>query len=304
MWPFVVLAGVVLWGIRRFGLQRAPLCRAALVRIGVLPIRRHYYEPYVCRADLQHDLAAERALPGIDWNIPQQLQFLSRLTYAGELPDLLAPRTSKLEFRLGNGSFDSGDAEYLYQFVRACKPARIFEVGSGQSTLIARRAILKNQQELPGYTCRHLCIEPFEAPWLESAGVTTVREKVEDLDRKLFQELQSGDLLFIDSSHIIRPQGDVLAEYLEILPTLKAGVTVHIHDVFSPRDYPEEWVFDKMLLWNEQYLLEAFLSSNESWQVIGAVNLLARRHFDQLRTVCPYLTPDRQPGSFYIRKTR
>jgi transposase len=304
MLPFVAIGGVILWAIRRFGLQRVPLCRGALVYIGVLPVRRHYYEPFVSRADLEKDPAGERSLPGIDWNISGQLAFLSQLTYAGELSDLRMPRTSQLDFRFGNDSFESGDAEYLYQFVRATKPRRIFEIGSGQSTLLAHRAVVKNAQELPDYNCKHVCIEPFEAPWLEKVGVTTIRRKVEDVNRDFFSELESGDLLFIDSSHIIRPQGDVLTEYLEILPRLKAGVTVHIHDVFSPWDYPQEWLFEKMLLWNEQYLLEAFLTGNDSWQVVGALNLLARRHPDRLQKVCPYLTPDRLPGSFYIRKTR
>jgi predicted O-methyltransferase YrrM len=224
------------------------------------------------------------------------------LTYAHELADLATPSTERLAFRLVNGSFESGDAEFLYQLIRARKPRRIFEIGSGNSTLMARRAILRNRQEQADYVCKHVCIEPFEAPWLESAGVITVRKKVEDVERGLFQELESGDLLFIDSSHMIRPQGDVLVEYLQILPTLKPGVLVHVHDVFTPCDYPREWLLDKMLLWNEQYLLEAFLTENESWRIIGALNLLSRRYFNQLRAVCPFLTPDRQPGSFYMQK--
>lgn len=302
--PFATLAGLIVWGVRRLGFQRLPLCRATLVGIGVLPVRRHYYEPFVSRQELTHDLALDRELPGIDWNVPGQLAFLDQLIFAHELSDLRAPRHSHLEFRFGNNSFESGDAEFLYQFVRATRPRRIYEIGSGHSTLLAHRAVRKNAAEDSTYQCKHVCVEPFEAPWLEEVGITVVRKKVEDLDPALFQELQAGDFLFIDSSHMIRPQGDVLAEYLRILPTLSPGVTVHIHDVFSPRDYPDEWVFEKMLLWNEQYLLEAFLTQNDSWEVLGAVNMLARHHFERLRVVCPYLEPGRQPGSFYIRRKR
>jgi Methyltransferase domain len=249
-------------------------------------------------------LDEERPLPGIDWRIKDQLAQLEELHYEDELPDLRAPRTHSLEFRLDNGSFESGDAEYLYQIVRAKKPRRIFEIGSGNSTLIVRRGIAATIEKDKDYSCKHLCIEPFEAPWLERSGAAVLRQRVEGVDRALFRELRENDLLFIDSSHVIRPQGDVLIEYLEILPLLNPGVIVHIHDIFSPRDYPREWVIDRLRLWNEQYLVEAFLSQNESWKVIGALNLLHHSHFDALKRVCPYLTPDREPGSLYIQKLK
>jgi hypothetical protein len=149
-----------------------------------------------------------------------------------------------------------------------------------------------------------LCIEPFEAPWLESTGVRVLRQRVEEIDPTLFAELEENDMLFIDSSHIIRPQGDVVTEYLEILPSLPRGIIVHVHDILTPRDYLREWVVDRMVLWNEQYLLEAFLSGNDSWKIVGALNLLKHRHFAQLQRACPYLTPEREPGSFYIQRVK
>ena len=120
----------------------------------------------------------------------------------------------------------------------------------------------------------------------------------------MFQELDAGDILFIDSSHMIRPQGDVVFEYLEILPTLKDGVIVHIHDIFSPRDYPADWVIDRVWFWNEQYLLEAFLTLNSDWKIIGALNYLRHNHYDKLKEKCPFLTQDREPGSFYIQRVK
>ncbi len=300
----VLPAGLLLKAVRRIGFQRLRGCAIGLVQIGLLPIRRHYYEPFVDPRDLRNPLDEERPLPGIDWNIPEQLAFLDTLRYENELSLIASPRTSRLDFRLGNGSFESGDAEYLYQLIRAKKPRRLFEIGSGNSTLIARDAIAKNHEEVSGYSCKHLCIEPFEAPWLESTGVILLRRRVEDVEPSLFCELEANDLLFIDSSHVIRPQGDVLVEYLEILPLLRVGVIVHTHDIFSPRDYLREWIAERLLLWNEQYLLEAFLTENSAWKILGALNLLRHRHFDALRRVCPYLTPDREPGSFYIQRIK
>ena len=129
-----------------------------------------------------------------------------------------------------------------------------------------------------------------------------IRKKVEDIELSYFSQLQNNDLLFIDSSHIIRPQGDVLFEYLELLPSLNTGVIVHLHDIFSPKNYPKQWLQDSVYFWNEQYLLEAFLSHNSSWKIIAALNFLCSNHYKKLKSVAPFLTPDREPGSFYIQK--
>jgi hypothetical protein len=299
---FVIPAAVLLKLVRRLGLSRLALTRAVLLRIGVLPIRHHYYEPFVVPSELGQALNEERQLPGIDLNVRGQLDFLGTLTFEGELNHLRSPSSEPLEFRFGNQSFESGDAEYLYQVIRRMKPTRLYEIGSGQSTLIARAAIKKNGEENPDSTCRHICVEPYEAPWLERLGVEVVRRRVEDVDKSIFLELERNDILFIDSSHVIRPQGDVLVEYLQILPVLRSGVVVHVHDVFTPRDYLREWVIDSLMLWNEQYLVEAFLTNNSSWDIIGALNFLAHNHYNELKRACPYLTPDREPGSMYIQR--
>ena len=117
-----------------------------------------------------------------------------------------------------------------------------------------------------------------------------------------FSQLEENDILFIDSSHVIRPQGDVVFEYLQILPSLNKGVIVHVHDIFSPKNYPEFWLEGMVRLFNEQYLLEAFLSHNSSWEILAALNYLHHNHYEKLKSVARFLTPDREPGSFYIQK--
>jgi len=102
-------------------------------------------------------------------------------------------------------------------------------------------------------------------------------------------------------THIIRPQGDVLQEYLSIIPSLQKGVYIHIHDIFSPHDYPNEWIKDNVLFWNEQYLLEALLTGNATIEIVAALNLLKHNYYEELHKVCPYLTLEREPGSFYLR---
>lgn len=300
--PFLYPAAFLLKSIRRAGIQRFPLCKNGLLQVGVFPIRDHYHEPLFDSRHLSRPLSEERYLPGIDWNTEGQLALLAEFTFAEELKDVPKRQTDNLSFYLGNGSFESGDAEYWYSLIRLKAPSRIIEIGSGHSTLMAKRAIARNKQVRPGYDCDHICIEPFERPWLEGAGVNVIRNKVENVDRELFTRLRANDVLFIDSSHVIRPQGDVLLEYLELLPSLSPGVIVHVHDIFSPRDYLSEWVRDRVYFWNEQYLLEAFLTSNSDWKIIGALNYLHHHHYPQLRQGCPHLTSDREPGSFYLQR--
>lgn len=300
--PFVYPAGWLLKMVRRAGVHRMPSCRAALYHTAVFPIVDHYYEPQFDLRKMKRSASLERPLTGIDWNIDEQLALLDTFTHADELKNLPRNKTGELEFHLENTLFESGDAEYWYQLIRHKKPKRIFEIGSGNSTLMAIKALKQNQQDDPAYQCKHVCIEPYEMPWLEKTGVSVMRNKVEDTDLSFFAELEENDILFIDSSHIIRPEGDVLFEFLELLPTLNKGVIVHIHDIRSPRNYMHEWLVDEVRLWNEQYLLEAFLTQNKHWKIIGAINYLRHNHYDRLQAVAPNLTPEREPGSFYIQR--
>ncbi len=300
--PFVYPSALLMKAVRRAGVHRMPRCKRALLQMGVFPIRDHYYEPLFDGRKLNRPLDRARELPGIDWNIAGQLDLLSHFRFGNELKDIPASKTADLAFHFNNGAFEAGDAEYLYNLIRLKKPARIVEIGSGFSTLMAIRAVKRNQADNPGYQCRQLCIEPYEKPWLERTGVTVLRQRVEDAGKGLFAELAKDDILFIDSSHMIRPQGDVLFECLELLPALQTGVIVHVHDIFSPRDYPREWLVDEVKFWNEQYLLEAFLTCNRDWQVIGALNHLHHDHFQRLREKSPYLTQENEPGSFYMQK--
>jgi hypothetical protein len=300
--PLLVPAALLMKAIRRAGVERLPLCRWLFMRIGVFPIRDHYYEPLFDAGKLRRPLAEERALPGIDWNEAEQLALLDSFAHASELADV-PEQAEGMVFHWSNDAFRSGDAEYLYQLLRARRPALVIEVGGGHSTLLIGKALARNRAERPGVQVRHLCIEPFEMPWLERSGVEIVRRRVEETGKGLFAELGRDDLLFIDSSHVIRPQGDVLFEILELLPSLGPGVIVHFHDIFSPRDYLHRWLAEEVRFWNEQYLLEAFLSSNRDWKVIGALNYLRHRHYGRLKAKCLRLTPEREPGSIYLQKT-
>ncbi|MBK6004567.1 class I SAM-dependent methyltransferase [Ramlibacter ginsenosidimutans] len=299
----IIPAAYLLLAYRRLGAGDLPRTTTRLRDIGVFPIRNHYYEPLFDHRQLAAPSQEGRRLPGLDLNVPGQLAFLQQLRCADELRALRLqePGDGVASFCIVNDTFPSGDADFLYQFLRQVKPAKVVEVGSGNSTKLARLALQKNQAET-GQAAQHICIEPYEQPWLEQLeGVKVVRKRVEDCGIDWASELNAGDLLFIDSSHVIRPQGDVVTEYLEILPLLQPGVYVHIHDIFTPRDYLPYWLAQHVRFWNEQYLLEALLTNTTRYQVVAALNYLTHNHYEEMSRVCPYLTPEHEPSSFYFR---
>lgn len=303
---FAFPSGIVLRRARR-AWAHMPMTRKALRAAGVFPVRQHFYEPVVFPEDLRRPLTQERAIPGLELNVATQLDLLRQFTYAEELRQIplegdarATPRT----FFYHNGAFEGADAGILYSMIRHFKSKRVIEIGSGNSTLMARIAIERNQAEDAGQACKHICIEPYLEPWLEQTGAEVVRERVELCDLTLFDQLDRGDILFVDSSHVIRPQGDVLFEVLEIFGRLKPGVVVHIHDIFTPRDYPEKWVITDQKLWDEQYLIEAFLAFNTSFEIIAALNFLHHNYAQALLGACPIAGTggNAEPRSLWIRR--
>ncbi len=303
--PFTAAAGAWLKALRKLGLQLMPVSKRVLLKIGVFPVRDHYYEPMINPKHLRQPLTQSRALPAIDLNTAGQLALLAQFVFQDELKRFPLESTDELKFYYHNSSFGSGDAEYLYSLIRLMRPRRIIEVGSGFSTLMARSAIDRNKADCANYTCDHTCIEPYEQPWLERLGIEIMRCRVEECGLSLFASLQKNDILFIDSSHVIRPQGDVLFEYLDLLPSLQSGVFVHIHDIFTPRDYLPEWIIDETRLWNEQYLVEAFLSFNSQFRIVGALNYLFHDHRSAMLQKFPILEAEsavREPGSLWLQR--
>ena len=213
-------------------------------------------------------------------------------------------RSDHLDYYYENESYGAGDADYMYSMIRTIKPRRIIEIGSGFSTLIALKAIDKNREENSDYKCEMTCIEPYEFNWLEQTSANIIRNELENVDIGLFKTLKENDFLIIDSTHMIKPGGDVLKEYLEIIPLLNQGVYIHIHDIFTPRDYPVEWLVNENRFWNEQYLLEAMLIGNSSYEVVGGVNYLYHNYFELIADKFPILYEKKglEPGSFWIRR--
>lgn len=272
-------------------------------RLGIQLRTTHYYEPTYRLVDLPTDTQVERPLPGITLDASKQLELVNTLRYGAELEQFPVTPPGPGRFGWLNGMYEFGDGELYYSLVRKLKPRRIVEIGSGSSTLLALAAAARNLAEDPAAKTAITCIEPYENAWLAASGATLMAERVESLDLDIFRSLGAEDILFIDSSHIIRPFGDVNREILEILPSLQPGVLVHVHDIFTPRDYPDSWLRQERRLWNEQYMLEAWLSGNRGVEVVCALNWLKHNHFAELSAAFPLLArnPQAEPGAFWFR---
>jgi len=310
LFPITFLSTIFLKFIRALGIRYLNFSKFTFDKLKVYPIIDHYYEPFFNSKKLRKPLSQDRVLDGIDFNTDEQLRILSYFDYNDELLALPKNKKDSFSFSYDGGSFPRGDSEYYYSIIRHFKPKNIIEIGSGKSTLMALNAIRKNRICNDAYECKMTCIEPFEQRWLKNLNeIVFLNEKVENIDFSLFKSLCNNDILFIDSSHLIKPQGDVVFEYLEILPKLNPGVMIHIHDIFTPKDYPYEWLIDNRIFWNEQYILEAFLMFNKNFKIIGALNFLANNYTDMFLNKSPVLKEylNGKPvgyslGSFWLQK--
>jgi len=236
----------------------------------------HFYEPLPDFSALTTEAIMRRHdSKAVAWNLPAQRRWVENLSrFADELAVLRKSGPDDGGFDFANIAFTHLDAAVYYATIRAVKPQRIIEIGSGYSTQIANLALRKNQAE--GHAGQISCIEPYPPSWLPKTGgaIKLLQQPVEAVDLKIFQHLNGSDILFIDSTHTVRFGNDVLREFLEILPELKPGVLVHVHDIFFPFDYPPDWLKIHRRAWNEQYLLEAFLAYNSEFEILLANHLL------------------------------
>lgn len=268
----------------------------------------HFYSPVVDTEEVARDRAriwpGRLDVPGIDMQEEAHRRLL-----ADDFPTLLGeyvyPRTGPADEELSfyyeeNSQFGWLDSRALFCLMRMIRPKRIVEVGSGYSSLLMSDV---NDRFLDGGT-RITCIEPYPRPFLESGSgsgrYALVKQRVQEVDTALFESLCDGDILFIDSSHVCKTGSDVTHLFLEVLPRLANGVYVHVHDVFLPEDYREDWVLEENRCWNEQYLLQALLAENPNFQVVFG-SYYAFRRFPELVSAATGLPPF-GGSSFWFRR--
>ena len=272
----------------------------------------HYYSPLPDTRELGAEPrrsevwpAQGREAPGIDWRDAEQVA-LCREVFASQPRLELAdePTDDHAEYFTGNDQYPPLDAWLLEAFLRHLRPRRMIEIGSGYSTLVSARV---NRELLDG-SLQLTCIEPYPRPFLVDGvpGVSELRvEKAQDTPLEVFQTLAEDDVLFIDTSHVAKTGSDVVWLYQEVVPRLRPGVVVHVHDVFAPGEYPEPWVLDGWA-WNELYVVRAFLAFNSAFRIELCAQYLLQCHDDVVREAFPGMAEDRYAGpgggSLWIRR--
>ena len=249
-------------------------------------------------------------MPGVEIDLDAQIEFIERelAGYVGEFNWNVRGDG----YLMWNGLYQAGDAEILYAMVRHLKPPRHLEIGSGHSTRITAAALRENASE--GATTEFVSIDPEPRIGVDDVVELTAIEKIDvrDVPIERFLELGDGDVLFVDTSHVVKLGSEVNWLVLEVLPRLRPGVWVHIHDVHLPYEYPR-LALEYGDLMNEQYLVHAMLIGDPQWQIVLALSALAREHNERFFRVVPSIRepiadlphlPTWLPSAFWMRRRK
>jgi hypothetical protein len=267
----------------------------------------HFYSPVVDVVDLarHRDRVFDRTRTplGIDLNDEAQLALLERLSKLYSRLPFSAGKQEGLRYHYENPAFGYGDAIVLACLLMELRPGRMIEVGSGYSscvTLDINELFLDGGLDLT-------FVEPYPdlLQTLMKAGDSerhlVIASRVQDLDPSVFDTLEAGDILFIDSTHVTKCNSDVNFEVFDVLPRLKPGVVIHFHDVFYPFEYPEDWFFTENRSWNELYLLRAFLMNNTDYEILFFNHYMHLKHQSSVARAFPDF-PRNCGGSLWLRK--
>lgn len=274
----------------------------------ILPV--HYYSPVPDLRQVALDDRTPRFAGASAAELDAALEELSGIvaSYGDDLnriagrPPFVRGRDTFTEFRFGVAPYSTVEAELLYGFIRSRRPGRIIEIGCGHTTLLMSEAIRACSPD--GYAPDYICIEPYRPPYLRDLPPEVSRfhdGKLQSAPLDIFESLGPGDLLFIDSSHVVSYGSDTVYEILEILPNIKPGVLVHFHDIFIPYDYPTDWIRESRFFWTEQYMLSALLQGGTRFRIRFPLHQLYRERREALQALFPLLEdPRHRPGAFWI----
>lgn len=232
--------------------------------------------------DANRDLWAEPVEPPeIDWNLEGQLAVAREVAaFVEELADVPRRASQPGVYCWENDFWNNADALVQYGLVRSRRPRRYVEIGCGWSSLLLARALARNPEP-----CQVTQVDPYPNEVIFAAlpkDWELHRGIVQRVPLALFDALGPGDVLFYDGSHCAKVASDVNWFFFRILPRLRPGVLIHLHDIFLPSEYPEPWIFQRGQTWNEQYLLQAFLMYNPRFRVVIANRYLWQHRRDEL----------------------
>lgn len=281
--------------------------RAERAGMHILPV--HYYSPVPDLGALELDHDTPHFIAASPETLDAALADLNDMVarFGSDLAAIAqrepyAATDPVTEFRFGMAPYSTLEAELLYGLIRSTRPRQIVEIGCGHTTLLIAEAIRAEHDS--GYTPIFECIEPFRPGYLETlpAEVTQFRDApLQSVPMARFLDLRAGDILFIDSSHVVRYGSDVIYELGCILPRLRPGVLVHFHDIFLPYDYPSDWLLEGRFFWNEQYMLSALLQDAPRYRIRYPLHQLYRQRRTKAEHLFPLLgQPGHRPGAYWI----
>ena len=289
-------------------LPRSVLTDAALFNryqdrgIHIQPV--HFYSPVPDTRELGPDVFTRRTeLRGIDRREAEQVAVLSSPEFRKHLAEF---RTfeAHAESQGAPLAFGPLDGAMLYHMVRNHRPRRIVEVGCGSSTRIIAEAIRANGGLAKGGYFRS--IDPYPRDFIMAGEVPFVEMTesiVQDIPLSDFEELDAGDMLFIDSTHVVKINSDVVFEINEVFPRLAGGVHVHVHDIYLPLEYDRDFVLKRKIFWNEQYMLQAFLAFNDAFEITWSAGIAREVFPEKVAALIPEFDPAmQQAGSLWFRR--
>lgn len=278
--------------------------REQAARAGFDLVARNFYSPVpAVPPESDPTWVRRNELPGLGLDLDAQLWFGDSVL-AGYIKEFSLARDPILEsFNLLNPWYGPIDAELLYATIRWLGPRRVLEIGGGQSSLVIGAAASRNALE--GRPVDINVIDPSPRSQLADTIAQFARLEQRDaaeLSVDRFTELESGDVLFVDSSHVVKRGGEVNHVVLNALPRLQDGVVVHFHDVFLPYEYPRRF-FEWGSYFTEQYLLQAYLAENPRWQILFAAHALWHERHEQLSRLFPSARlRTTGPAAFWMRR--
>jgi methyltransferase family protein len=267
----------------------------------------HFFSPVPSTDDIAAlrtttDRDPPASLPAIDLRLDEQRRLLEALRgFYAEQP-FAAERGTTARYWFDNPSFGYGDALALYSMLRYLEPEHIIEVGAGPSSCV----ILDTSERFLDWRPRHTLIEPHTVHLLslfrdgDLDRIRLLDQRVQDVPVSEFQALRANDILFIDSTHVSKLNSDVNYVFFEILPALRSGVYVHLHDIMYPFEYPLEWA-EEGRGWNEAYVLRAFLAYNDAFEIVLFNDLIWQHFEDVLERDFPLWIRNRG-ASIWLRK--
>lgn len=281
--------------------------RDALIKAQGFVPAGHFYSPIVAIEETKRDehrifSTMPPGISGIDLNESRQMELLARFEEMYPSIDFPERKSSTHRYYYENPAYSYSDAIMLHCMMRHIKPSRIIEVGSGYSSC----AMLDTSEKHLDQSVHFTFIEPYPSllkSLVRSDDIATtdiVESRLQDVPISKFQQLKSGDFLFIDSTHVSKTGSDVNYLLFDVLPALSGGVYIHIHDIFYPFEYPKEWILGGRS-WNEIYALRAFLQFNTHFTIEMMNTYLEHFHEKRFTARMP-LCMKNTGGSIWLRK--